>query len=246
MAVNNGQNQITLPPIVRAGDSITAKWANSMRDAIQKLRDRKPKEDVKTKVARTSAPFMPFIKKVGEQWQISASRGIVIEKVSTAAEDVDALLYWTPSNALTDGLPTWFNISSGQSLFVVVTEENAGTVRVIANVSFSVMASSTISTAYIPDTQEGVYYYEIAKFTIVDAKPVIERWAAGSHIFHEVQDAGWWGTCSFLFTPAGGGGSTTNLIQTFKAGRLVSVSLDGVDQEGTVEVLGDAEWEINV
>lgn len=76
--------------------------------------------------------------------------------------------------------------------------------------------------------------------------PVIEKWMAGSHIFHEVTDGGWWGTCSFLFTPAGGGGSPTNLIQTFQAGRLVSVSLDGVDQEGTVEVIGDAEWEINV
>lgn len=246
MPVNNGNNQITLPDLVRAGDSITAKWANSMRGAIQKLRDRKPQQGKGSKTLRILPPFNPSVKLVGTQWQISASRGLVVEKVATAAEGVDSLLYWTPSNALTSGLPTWFNISSGQSLFAVVTEENAGTVRVIADVSFQVATSSTISTAYIPGTQEGVYYYEIAKFTIVDTKPVIERWLAGSHIFHEVQDSGWWGTCSFLFTPAGGGGSPTNLIQTFKAGRLVSVSLDGVDQEGTVEVLGDAEWEINV
>jgi hypothetical protein len=248
MIVNNGQNQITLPDVVRAGDSITAKWANSMRTAIQALRDRKPRAEIQTKIARIAAPFTPTVKLNGAQWQISASRGLVIEKVSTADETVDALLYWTPSNALTGGLPTYFNINSGQSLFVKVTETNSGTVRVIASVVFEVAASSTISTAYIPGNpsalQDGVYYYEIAAFTVVDTKPVIERWAAASHIYHEVTTTGWWGTCSFLFTPAGGGGSPSNLIQTFENGILVSVSLDGVTIDGTVETRGDAEWEV--
>jgi len=121
MRVNNGSNQITLPDIVRAGDSITAKWANSMRTAIQALRDRKPRAEIQTKIARISAPFTPTVKLNGTQWQISASRGLVIEKVSTADEAVDALLYWTPSNALTGGLPTYFNINSSQPLHLPLT-----------------------------------------------------------------------------------------------------------------------------
>jgi hypothetical protein len=194
MRVNNGNNQITLPDVVRAGDSITAKWANSMRGAIQALRDRKPQQGKNSKILKIPAPFNPSVKLNGAQWQISASRGLVIEKVATADENVDALLYWTPSNALTGGLPTYFNINSGQSLFVKVTETNSGTVRVIASVVFEVATSSTISTAYIPAEQGGIYYYEIAAFTVVDSKPVIERWAAGSHIFHEVTIAGIYGT----------------------------------------------------
>ena len=239
MIVNNGSNQITLPDIVRAGDSITAKWANSMRTAIQALRDRKPRAEIQTKIARISAPFTPTVKLNGTQWQISASRGLVIEKVSTADEAVDALLYWTPSNALTGGLPTYFNINSGQSLFVKVTETNSGTVRVIASVVFEVATSSTISTSYIPAEQDGIYYYEIAAFTVVDSKPVIERWAAGSHIFHEVANGGWWGELQWNFYDiAGGGSNESHLVLTIEDGKIVNATGTNVTGDGTIASLG--------
>jgi hypothetical protein len=226
MPVSNGNNQITLPDLVRAGDSITAKWANSMRTAIQKLRDRKPQQGKNSKILKIAAPFNPSVKLNGAQWQISASRGLVIEKLSTADETVDALLYWTPSNALTGGLPTWFNINSGQSLFVKVTETNSGTVRVIASVVFEVAASSTISTAYIPGNpsalQDGVYYYEIAAFTVVDTKPVIERWAAASHIYHEVTIAGIYGTYTWTFLDEVTGSESNEMSMEFANGILVA------------------------
>jgi hypothetical protein len=222
MIVNNGSNQITLPDIVRAGDSITAKWANSMRTAIQALRDRKPRAEIQTKIARISAPFTPTVKLNGTQWQISASRGLVIEKVSTADEAVDALLYWTPSNALTGGLPTYFNINSGQSLFVKVTETNSGTVRVIASVVLEVASSTTKSLAYIPGVQDGVYYYEIAAFTVVDSKPVIERWTAASHIFHEVVITGIYGTYTWTFLDEVTGSESNEMSMEFANGILVA------------------------
>lgn len=222
MIVNNGQNQITLPDVVRAGDSITAKWANSMRTAIQALRDRKPRAEIQTKIGRIAAPFTPTVKLNGAQWQISASRGLVIEKVSTADETVDALLYWTPSNALTGGLPTYFNINSGQSLFVKVTETNSGTVRVIASVLLEVASSTTKSLAYIPGVQDGVYYYEIAAFTVVDTKPVIERWAAASHIYHEVTIAGIYGTYTWTFLDEVTGSESNEMSMEFANGILVA------------------------
>ena len=222
MPVSNGNNQITLPDLVRAGDSITAKWANSMRTAIQKLRDRKPQQGKNSKILKIAAPFNPSVKLNGAQWQISASRGLVIEKVSTADEAVDALLYWTPSNALTGGLPTYFNINSGQSLFVKVTETNSGTVRVIASVVFEVAASSTISRAYIPEEQYGIYYYEIAAFTVVDSKPVIERWTAASHIFHEVVITGIYGTYTWTFLDEVTGSESNEMSMEFANGILVA------------------------
>ena len=222
MTVSNGNNQITLPDLVRAGDSITAKWANSMRTAIQKLRDRKPQQGKNSKILKIAAPFNPSVKLNGAQWQISASRGLVIEKVSTADETVDALLYWTPSNALTGGLPTWFNINSGQSLFVKVTEANSGTVRVIASVILEVAASTTKSLAYIPDVQDGVYYYEIAAFTVVDTDPVIERWAAASHIYHEVVLAGIYGTYTWTFLDEVTGSESNEMSMEFANGILVA------------------------
>jgi hypothetical protein len=158
---------------------------------------------------------------------------LVIEKVSTADESVDALLYWTPSNALTGGLPTYFNINSGQSLFVKVTETNSGTVRVIASVVFEVATSSTISTAYIPAEQDGIYYYEIAAFTVVDSNPVIERWAAGSHIFHEVSIAGIYGTYTWTFLDEVTGSESNEMSMEFANGILVSSTATSGFQTGS-------------
>jgi hypothetical protein len=42
MKIRNGDTPIQLPDLVRNGDPITAKWANSIRTAIQRIRDRVP------------------------------------------------------------------------------------------------------------------------------------------------------------------------------------------------------------
>jgi hypothetical protein len=57
--------------------------------------------------------------------------------------------------------------------------------------------------------------------------------------------SGWWGTVSWLFVPAGGGGSSQNLILTFENGSLKTVSLDGSGITGTEAAPGDAELEVN-
>jgi len=229
----------------RRGDRVKAEDIASIHDSIRRLRNR-----VKTvrlpALPIIEAPFIPSLRiKDGttDEYQISVSRGLVIEKIATAGDGVDALIFWEPSNAITDDVPTWFDIAHNESIFAVVTETDSGTVRSIVSVALYVLPSSTISLAYIQGIQDGVYYYELAKLTIVDNKPILERFTSGSHIFHEVTTTGWWGTCSFLFTP-GGGGSPSNLIQTFENGLLVNVSLDGVTINGTVETPGDAEWEV--
>lgn len=42
MKVRNGDTPIVLPDIVKVGDPITARWANGIRTAVQRLRDRTP------------------------------------------------------------------------------------------------------------------------------------------------------------------------------------------------------------
>jgi len=56
---------------------------------------------------------------------------------------------------------------------------------------------------------------------------------------------GWWGTVSWLFTPAGGGGSSQNLVLTYEDGILTGVTLDGTPEAGTEATPGDAEIEVN-
>jgi hypothetical protein len=42
MKIRNGDTPIQLPDIVKVGDPITARWANGIRTAVQRLRDRTP------------------------------------------------------------------------------------------------------------------------------------------------------------------------------------------------------------
>lgn len=42
MKSRNGETSIRLPELIRAGDPITARWANGIRESLQRLRDRSP------------------------------------------------------------------------------------------------------------------------------------------------------------------------------------------------------------
>jgi hypothetical protein len=57
MKSKNSETPIQLPSLVRNGDPITAHWANSIRDAIQRLRDRTPINTPLLTRARIKLPF---------------------------------------------------------------------------------------------------------------------------------------------------------------------------------------------
>lgn len=217
--IGNGQSP-------NKGDRVKAKHISDLSEKIKRLsRSADVNQNIATKFIEI--PFDVSVKiKEGTsnpyQFQISVSRGLVVEKRSSAHDGVDALIYWEASNALTDDEPTWFNIANNQSLFVKVTEVNTGTVRTISSVALEVAASSTISTAYIPAEQDGIYYYEVAAFTIVDGKPVIERGTAGSHIFHEVSITGIYGTYTWTFLDEVTGSESNGMSMEFANGILVA------------------------
>jgi hypothetical protein len=223
------------------GDRVKAEDIATIHDSIRRLRNR-----VKTvrlpALPIIDAPFIPSLRiKAGttDEYQISVSRGVVVEKVATAAATVDALIFWGASNALTGDLPTWFDIAHNESIFAVVTETNSGTVRSIADVTLDVLASSTVSLAYIPGVQDGVYYYELAKLTIVDSKPILERFVSGGHVFHEVENDGWWGELQWTFYDiAGGGSNESHLVLTIEGGKIVNVTGTAVTGAGTIYSLG--------
>ena len=228
MPINNGNNQIPLPDVVRAGDSITAKWANSMRTAIQKLRDRKPQQGKGSKTQRILPPFFPSVKLEGSQWQISASRGLVVERILTAGEDVNAIIYHEPNNALTDGKSTYFNINAGESLFVKVLETDNGGIRGGVDLVLTVLPTSTISYNFIAGTQGAEYYYRICDFYIEDGKPKLEKYIAGSHIYHET---GLNHDIQFMTCEDPVNYTQTQLGRlTFTSGRLVSVGQSEEDR----------------
>ena len=225
----------------RRGDRVKADDIASIHDSIRRLRNRIKTVNLPA-LPIIEAPFIPSLRiKNGttDEYEISVSRGLVIEKRPSADDGVDALIYWEASNALTDDVPTWIPIAHNESIFAVVTETNTGTIRPIFSVELEVLSSSTISTAYIPAEQYGIYYYEIAAFTVVDSKPVIERWAAASHIYHEVANGGWWGELQWNFYDIAGGGSLeSHLVLTIEDGKIVNATGTNVTGDGTIASLG--------
>ena len=208
----------------RRGDRVKADDIASIHDSIRRLRNRIKTVNLPA-LPIIEAPFIPSLRiKNGttDEYEISVSRGLVIEKRPSADDGVDALIYWEASNALTDDVPTWIPIAHNESIFAVVTETNTGTIRPIFSVELEVLSSSTISTAYIPAEQDGIYYYEVAAFTIVDGKPVIERGTAGSHIFHEVSITGIYGTYTWTFLDEVTGSESNEMSMEFANGILVA------------------------
>ena len=180
--IGNGQSP-------NKGDRVKAKHISDLNEKIKRLsRSADVNQNIATKFIEI--PFDVSVKiKEGTsnpyQFQISVSRGLVVERQLSAGEAVDALIYHVPDNLLTTGEPTWFDIDDGESLYVKVLETSAGVVNGGVNLVLVVLPSTTESTNYITTIQAGEYYYKICEFEIVSEKPEITRFCAGSNIFHE-------------------------------------------------------------
>ena len=77
MRVRNGDTPIQLPEIVRAGDAITARWANGMRSALQRLRDRTPVAYGSQSSNAYNHPWKISTKTVSSELRIYVSHGVV-------------------------------------------------------------------------------------------------------------------------------------------------------------------------
>jgi len=64
MKIRNGDTPIQLPELIRTGDPITARWANSIRTALQRLRDRTPVATGGLKFSGYNHPFKIVTEKV--------------------------------------------------------------------------------------------------------------------------------------------------------------------------------------
>lgn len=104
MIVNNGENQITLPDLVKVGDSISARWANSLRDCVQKLRDRKPTAISQTRTTKSAHPFKIVAVTEESELRIYVCFGVVTYMIWNTAEEPiykDGQVYFAQSPGLT-------------------------------------------------------------------------------------------------------------------------------------------------
>jgi hypothetical protein len=188
--IRNGDLPIQLPPLVRAGDEISARLFNQLIMAMKRLSDRTPVESNNGKGSKgSSAPFMPILKaekgEGGFTYKIALSKGYVIER---RIPDDQALIYHFPTELVDeDDNPIYHDITDGQAIYVKVLVKKDGTIE--EEPSVLVGEDELAGAHYKPkifdfDGADGEHNYKIAVFEIVDSKPRLKLYGAGDNIDH--------------------------------------------------------------
>ncbi len=204
--IRNGDLPIQLPPLVRAGDEISARLFNQLIMAMKRLSDRTPVESTNGKGSKgSSAPFMPILKaekgEGGFTYKIALSKGYVIER---RIPDDQALIYHFPTELVDeDDNPIYHDITDGQAIYVKVLVKKDGTIEEEPTVL--VGEDELEGEHFRPEVFDfggnaGTHNYKIAVFEIVDSKPKLKLYGAGDNVDHydervgmenlEVEEAG--------------------------------------------------------
>jgi hypothetical protein len=227
MKIRNGDTPIKLPELIRSGDPITAKWANSIRAALQRLRDRTP-------LASGSRQYIernPFQLTLGrnpetDAFFVTVSQGFVVERALSADGAESPLVLHECDNRLdVDGIPTEFAIEIGEAIFVKVLEDEYGRIKPGADLVLVVDDAAKASTYFEPPSTDGEYYYKLAELEASDYTVNLVPFLTGSHIYHST---GLTADMVIYDCPPEPGGSSekgTQLIRlSFVSGKLHSVN----------------------
>jgi hypothetical protein len=227
MKIRNGETPVQLPPVIRAGDPITAKWANSIREALQRLRDRTPVG----KGGRQLKAIRPFQVNIGQDPDtldhfVTVSQGFVVERALSADGAESPLVLHECDNRLdVDGLLTKFPIEVGDAIFVKVLEDEYGRIKGGSDLVLVVDDASNESTYYEPPSTDAQYYYKLAELQTSGSSVKLVPFLTGSHIYHST---GLTADMVIYDCPPEPGGSSekgTQLIRlSFVSGKLHSVN----------------------
>lgn len=187
MKIRNGDTPIQLPDTVRVGDPITARWANGLRAAVQRLRDRTPVINytrIGKKELRFDVILLPQPDTDPQTYKVRVTDGRVIEIDRTKGDNEQAMILHEANNRTTAGEPTEFDIAIDEAIYIYVPETDNGAIDG-TNVSIVIEADDQISTNYIPTVIGGEYYYKLAELRTIDGQARIVPFCSGSNIFHE-------------------------------------------------------------
>jgi hypothetical protein len=189
MKIRNGESPIQLPDLIRAGDPITAKWANGIRSSLQRLRDRSPSGTSSRQYVEQN-PFQLTLGRdpVSDAYYVTVAQGFVAERALAADNTENALILHECDNRLdVNDDPTKFTLTVGDGIFVQVKEDDFG--RVLGGEDLILVVINAGSTDaesrnYIPDTIDGVYNYKLATLVANGSGVKLEPFLTGSHIYH--------------------------------------------------------------
>ena len=179
-------------------------------------------------------PFLPILgtDDDGETYYVTVTPGVVYERIidNSLVADADAVKPWTCPSQYDGGDLAKLPIADGEAVFVMTRENGDGRIGATAPdepVDLVVLDKATKSQNFIPGTQAGIYYYQLAYLTITDGVPDLTIVRGGSHID---RDSGLTGDmlledCSgdqYETPPVSG---NILLRASFTSGRLVGLNL---------------------
>jgi hypothetical protein len=187
MNIRNGDTDIKLPELVKVGDQITARWANSIRGALQRLRDRQPVLTGSQAIS-IPKPFEVTLGADGGEYYVVVSAGKICERQMSAGLAEDALFFHVCDNQFdASGNPEKFTIAIGEAIFVNVLEDVYGAIKPGADITLVIDDKGKKSLNYIPGPtlQAGSYFYKLAELEAYEGSVRLVPYLAGSHIYHE-------------------------------------------------------------
>jgi hypothetical protein len=131
-------------------------------------------------------PFGVNLTKRGDQYFVTVNDGRVVERAMSVASEADALYYYECSNrADGNGTPIEFRISVNEAVYVQVKEDSSGRVDSEEEIIIVIEDNYLRSQNYVPDGQEGIYYYKLATLIQEGTVAKLDPVCAGSHIYHK-------------------------------------------------------------
>jgi hypothetical protein len=195
MKVRNGNTPIKLPEVVKAGDDITAKWANGIRAALKRLRDRQPVVNGGRPSGKIKRPFWPSYRRNEvnpELFEASITIGHVIDR---QLKEDPSLRYVKPTGIVDEfDDPIWQSISEGQCIYIKYECDKKGAIE--GDPEMMIGEDDIAHTHWKPEAfqyggESGEYYYKIAKFVIEDEQPKFKYFHAGENIDHYSERSNW-------------------------------------------------------
>lgn len=171
---------IVLPPITRAGQPITAAWANQIRTALDRLKNRGTIDPSFLNTKDTHPPFWPRLIK-DDKFVITD--GFVVDTEGGIANADCINVYYPTGIGTLGGERTEVTISEGQYIYIKCVIDSNG---VCISQELKVDPSDKLSFNPNPVTPaDGEFWYKIAYYVPTSGSIFahLEYHLAGSHIY---------------------------------------------------------------
>jgi hypothetical protein len=177
MKIRNGDTPIQLPDLIKSGDPITAKWANSIRSALQRLRDRVPVASSIPRPLKIMPPFWATLRQDSDDvLKLSMQDGYVVLRKNRGA---DAMVTILPT-----GIPDDTTVALGDKFTLKIEEDTWGEFTAASVIKTSgAWPTSTAPDLDATSASGGVRHIRLCEITTIDDQPDVRIWLTG-HVDH--------------------------------------------------------------